>query len=98
MHELAPGRHRKAIAAEATRVKRMNVIELNLSTETGVSKLPGRHSSTIARSRERSLSESDVKGDGRVGPLADIPARHGTCVAMTRSEAYLKNCSTSVMF
>jgi hypothetical protein len=37
-----PGRHRKAIAAEATRVERKNVIELNLSKETGVSKLPGR--------------------------------------------------------
>ena len=40
--ERAPGRHVSAIAAEATRVKRENVIELNLSTETGVSVLPGR--------------------------------------------------------
>src|SRR6202051_625169 len=38
----APGRHERAMAAEATVVKRKNVIELNLSTETGVSKLPGR--------------------------------------------------------
>jgi hypothetical protein len=37
-------------------VKRENVIELNLSMETGVSKLPGRQIPVlIARSRERSL-------------------------------------------
>ena len=79
-------------------MKRENVIELNLSMETGVSKLPGRQMLVrLLGPASAVLFTLMRKPMGELFPGPDIRTRHCAGVARTRYEDFLKNCSTSVM-